>query len=105
MHFHRVEEVAPFVRVIGGDAIARNGAGHREDGIALLVQRQYGRGNACPRRRHLTGVVETFKVLFHRAAFWLRKRAGDGIAKGMQEGEAATSGMRSIPPPDKQCAD
>ena len=71
MNFNGIKEVAPFVEVIGGDAVARNGAGDAIHGTALFVQRQVDRRGAGARRWQLLVTAEAFEVFFYGAALFI----------------------------------
>ena len=40
MNFNGIKEVAPFIEVVGGDAVASDGSGDAINGAALFVQGQ-----------------------------------------------------------------
>lgn len=84
MNFNRIEEIAPFIRRVGGDPVAGDGACHRIDGITLFVQRQSDRRAGRTGRRHLLGVAQLGNILLNSLALIRRKLPRGSVAKGEQ---------------------
>ena len=81
MNFNRIEEIAPFIRRVGGDPVAGDGACHRIDGITLFVQRQSDRRAGRTGRRHLLGVAQLGNILLNSPALIRRKLPRGSVAK------------------------
>ncbi|MNN26138.1 hypothetical protein D3C81_1396370 [compost metagenome] len=84
MHLDGVEIVAPFIGIVGVNAVAGDRARHAEHSIALRVQRQGdGRGAGAGRAWRLQDTVQRIEVIFNRAALFRCEFARGGSGKGV----------------------
>ena len=71
VHFHGVEEIAPFIRIVGSNAVACDGAGQREHGAALRVEGQRRWRDRRAGRRNLHIAVQIAQIVFNALALFV----------------------------------
>ncbi len=106
MDFNRVEEVAPLIKIVAVDAVARNRVGDGEHRIALRIQ---GEGDRCSggtrQARRLLSTGQRLDIGFNRAPLFRRELTvrRPGKIRQVRQTEA-TVRTSSEEPPCKESA-
>ncbi|CNU73133.1 Uncharacterised protein [Salmonella enterica subsp. enterica serovar Bovismorbificans] len=83
MDFDGVEVVAPFIRIVSGNAVAGDGVGQYHDTVAFRVQRQRdGRSTGACRPRNLLDLAKVIEIVFYRAALFGQQFTRLRVLKG-----------------------